>query len=332
MTGIRSTPGDKETCIYPGHKQEYNASLRGRPLAHPADLPDLNLSKTAIHKILFTVRATLPENDPDRKYLPFYWSNYGPYSEVVESSVEAPKGQGILREERAQTGKSLLVLNSRPDPFCVREDASAVIGRVVREIDPYHMEAFVHRIYRDYAPYEFRNRYKVDFLVPFRDYCASHPEGQRTLNRFLNESITSDLDHLGNTLYHCEAVLMEESLFEKFNDEFTAYVSGAGKALEIAREDEADAHPIVEATYASAADLWYTFAQGVRIPDRGHDKYYNNRLRQWEREYRESLLALTPKVSAYNRYVRACNRQPSSREPGGRSTKILSSLIEGYFS
>ncbi len=125
---------------------------------------------------------------------------------------------------------------------------------------------------------------------------------------------------------------MEESLFEKFNDEFTAYVSGAEKALDIAREDEADAHPIVEATYASAVDLWYTCAQGVRSPDRGHDKYYNNRLRQWEREYRESLLALTPKVSAYNRYVRACNRQPSSREPGGRSTKILSSLIEGYFS
>ena len=85
MTGIRSTPGDEETCIYPGHKQGYKASLRGRPLAHPADLPDLNLSKTAIHKILFKVRATLPENAPDREYLPFYWSNYGPCPEVVES-------------------------------------------------------------------------------------------------------------------------------------------------------------------------------------------------------------------------------------------------------
>ena len=295
--------------------------------------PDLNLSKTAIHKILFKVRATLPENDPVRKCLPFYWYNYGPYSEVVESSIEALKGQGILREERTQTGKSLLVLNSRPDIFCVREDASTVIGRVVREIDPYHMEAFVHRIYRDYAPYEFMSRYKVDFLVPFSDYRASHPEGQRTLNRFLNEeSTTPDLDHLENTLYDCEAVLMEESLFEKFNDEFTAYVSGAGKVFEFVREDEADTHPIVKATYASAVDLWYTFAKGVRIPDRGHDEYYNNRLRQWEQEYRASLRALTPKVSEYNRYVRACTRHPSSREPGGRSTKILSSLIEGYFS
>ena len=294
--------------------------------------PDLNLSKTAIHTILFKVRATLPENDPVRKHLPFYWYNYGPYSEVVESSIEALKGQGILREERTQTGKSLFVLNSRPDLFCVREDASAAIGRVVREIDPYRMEAFIHRIYRDYAPYEFMPRYKVDFLVPFSDYRASHLEGQRTLNRFLNESATPALDHLESALYDCEAVLVEEPLFENFNDEFTAYVSGAGKAFEIAREGEADAHPIVEATYANAVDLWYTFAKGVRIPDRGHDTYYDNRLRQWEQEYRESLRALTPKVSAYNRYVRAYTRPPSSREPGGRSTKILSSLIEGYFS
>mgnify|MGYP000845314308 FL=1 len=295
--------------------------------------PDLKLSKTAVHEILFKVRATLPENDPDRKYLPYYWYNYGPYSEVVESSIEALKVRGILREERTQTGKSLLILNERPPaPFCVCEDASAVIGRIVRGIDPYHMEAFVHRIYRDYAPYAFMPRYKVDFLVPFKGYRASRPEGQRTLNQFLNEPVTPGLDRLEDALYECEAVLVEEPLFEEFNDEFTAYVSGAGKAFEIAREDETGANLIVEATYASAVDLWYAFARGVRILDRGHDEYYNGRLRQWEREYRESLRALVPKVSAYNRSVREYARHAPSREPGARSTKILSSLIEGYFS
>ena len=34
--------------------------------------PDLKLPKTAIHKILFMVRATLPENDRERRHLPFY--------------------------------------------------------------------------------------------------------------------------------------------------------------------------------------------------------------------------------------------------------------------
>lgn len=155
---------------------------------------------------------------------------------------------------------------------------------------------------------------------------------QHTLNRFLNESATPDLDRLEDTLYDCEAVFVEEPLFEKFNDEFTAYVSGAGKAFDIARRGGAGAHPIIEATYASAGDLWYTFARGVRIPDRGHDEYYNGRLGQWEREYRESLLTLAPKVRRYNRYVREYTRPSSPRKPGGRSTRILSSLIEGHFS
>ncbi len=334
--------------------------------------PDLKLSKTAIHKILFMVREALPESDPDRKHLPFYWYNYGPYSEVVESSIEALKAQGLLLEERTETGKSLLVLNRHPlDPLSVHEDPPSVIGRIVREIDPYRMEVFVHRIYRDYAPYEFMPRYKVDFLVSFKGYYASHPEGQCTLNRFLNESITPDLDRLEDALYDCEAVFVtesnsknkstcstqsrfivqeydffhglsmmlciigvfvEESLFERFNDEFTAYVSGAGKAFEAARRDEAGAYSIVEVTYAGALDLWYTFARGVRTSDRGHDGYYNGRLGQWEREYRESLLALAQKVEAYNRYVREYTRPSSSRRAGGRSMRILSSLIEGYFS
>ncbi|MBP7299920.1 MAG: hypothetical protein KA967_05950 [Methanoculleus sp.] len=295
--------------------------------------PDLKLSKTTIHKILFKVRATLPENDPDREHLPFYWYNYGPYSEVVESSIAALKAQGVLREEKTETGKSLLVLNRHPsDPLCVCEDASAVIGRITREIDPYHMETFIHQIYRDYAPYEFMPRYKVDFLAPFKGYRASRPEDQCTLNRFPNESITPALDRLEGALYDCEAVLMEESLFERFNEEFTAYVSGAGKAFDIARGDEAGAYPIVEATYTGAVDLWYTFAQGVRISDGGHDEYYNRKLGQWEQEYRESLQVLTRKVRAYTRRIREYARSPPSQRPGRRSMKILSSLVEGYFS
>jgi len=297
--------------------------------------PDLKLPKTAIHKILFEVRATLPEND-QRRHLPFYWYKYGPYSEVVESSLDALKIQGILREEKTQTGKALLVLNTRPAASgSVCEDASAVIGRIVREIDPYNIEAFVNRIYRNHAPYEFMPRYKMDYLAPFKGYLASHPEGQRMLNQWYpdgGDPKTPDIDLLEDALYRCEAVLVEEPLIERFNDEFTAYVSGAGKAFDIARGDASIAYPIIKATYAGAWELWYAFAGGVRILDEGHDAYYNGRLRQWEQEYREALAALIPKVSAYNRCVRESARRIPSRESDERRKRILSSLIEGYLS
>lgn len=298
--------------------------------------PDLKLPKTAIHKLLFAVRAALPENNPEREHLPFYWYKFGPYSEVVESSIDLLRHQGVLRDGKTQTGKTLLMLNTRPAASgSVCEDASAVVGRVVREFDPYHLETFVDRIYRDHAPYEFMPRYRVEFLAPFKDYLASHPDGQRTLSRWCPSEEgagTPDIDRLEDALYRCEAVLVEEPLFERFNDECTAYITGAGGAFDLARKDEPISYPVIKATYTCAWELWYTFASGIRILDGGHDRYYNGRLRQWEQEYRETLAALAPKVDAYTRYVRESARCLSPREPNRRTKRILSSLVEGYLS
>lgn len=290
--------------------------------------PDLKLPETAIHMILFEVRAALPGGNPERRHLPFYWYEHGPYSEVVKSSIDALKRRGILCDEETEAGKTLLVLNARFAAVgCVCEDdTSAIVGRIVREIDPCRIETFVNRIYRDHAPYEFMPRYRVDFLAPFKDCLASHPEGRRT--PFFGPAI----GRLEDALYECEAALVGEPLFEGFNDEFSAYVSGAGKAFDVARTDESTAYPVMRATYAIARDIWCAFAGGVRILKCGHDDYYDGRLRQWGQEYRETFSALVPKVHAYNRYVREFARCIPPVEPDERTTRILSSLIEGYLS
>lgn len=297
--------------------------------------PELKLPEAAIHSVLFKVRAAFPENGRERKELPFYWYRSGPCSEVVESSIEALTLQGILREEKTQAGRTLLALNARPAAVgsVCEDDASAVVGSIVKEIDLYRIETFVNRIYRDYAPYEFMPRYNVDFLAPLKDYLASHPEGRPTLNRWRpdgDDPGVPDIERLEDALYRCEAVLVEEPLIERFNDEFTTYVSGAGKAFDIARGDEQTAYPVIEATHATAREIWRTFAEGVRILEGGHDRYYNRRLGQWEQEYHEALSALTPKVRAYVRYVRESACLLPSREPDRRTTRILSSLIEGH--
>ena len=285
--------------------------------------PDLKLPEAAIHAVLFEVRRALPRDNPGRERLPFYWYTHGPYSEIVRSSIEDLERRGILREE-TKAGKTLLVLDARPAAVgCVCEDElSAVVGRIVREIDP--LEAFINRIYRDHAPYEFMPCYRVDFIAPLEGYIASHPEGT------LDQGSLCGIDRLEDALYACEAVLVEEPLFEGFNDEFTAYVSGAGKAFDIARTGESAAYPAIRATYAVARDAWCVFAGGVRILSRGHDDYYDGRLERWEQEYRKAFSALAPKVRAYNRYIRESARRTPHGEPDERTTRILSSLIEGY--
>ena len=295
--------------------------------------PDLKLSKRAVHKILFKVRATLPEDDPVRKNIPFYWYNYGPFSEVVEVSIDTLKVNGILREEETHRGKSLLMLNNTlTDTLNVLERASAIVECIVREFDPYHIEPFVNQIYRDDAPYEFMPLYKVDYLTLLEEYLASHPVGQTTLSRFIEGATTPEIDHLEKIIYDCETELIEEPLFDEFNDEFTSYVSGAGKAFDIIRKDEDNAYLIATITCKTAVEIWYTFAKGVRILDKGHDEYYDKKVEQWEGEYWSALSNMIPRVNRFNRKIRESARLTNNRNVNDRSKRILSSLIEGYLS
>ncbi|MDD5419501.1 MAG: hypothetical protein PHV57_06605 [Methanomicrobiaceae archaeon] len=295
--------------------------------------PDLKLPKTAIHKILFKARATLPEGDPVREKIPFYWYNYGPYSEVVESSIDTLKARGILAMEETSTGKYLLKLNKKPAYSAgVNEGVSAVVEQIVRGIDPYNLKPFVNRIYRHDAPYGFMPLYKIDFLAPFEEYITLRPAGQSTLNRYIDDPISPRIDRLENVIYECEAELIEEPLFDGFNDEFSSYVSGAGKAFDIIREDEDHAHSIAESACRTAMDIWIAFAKGVRILDRGHDKYYDRKLVQWEREYRTAFSDLVPKIRSFNRKIRESASLTTCQDIDERGKRILSSLIEGYFS
>jgi len=295
--------------------------------------PDLKLSKRAVHKILFKVRTALPEDDPVRKNIPFYWYNFGPYSEVVEASIDTLKANGILREEETHRGNSLLMLTTNlTDTLNVLEEASAIVERIVRNIDPYHIEPFVNQIYQDDAPYEFMPLYKVDFLNLFEGYLKSHPVGQITLNRYIEDAINPQIDRLEHLIYDCEVELVEEPLFEEFNDEFTSYVSGAGKAFDIIRKDEDNAYTITKSTFEAADGIWRTFAKGVRILDEGHDEYYDNKLEQWEGEYRSAISNMISEVNRFNRNIRESVRPTNRRNANDRSKRILSSLIEGYLS
>lgn len=291
--------------------------------------PDLVLSKRAIHKILFKVRTTLPEDDPVREKIPFYWYNYGPYSEVVESSIDVLKSSGVLRDEKGRKGSLLVYNHNRADPVHALDEASAIVGHIVRGIDPYDIGSFVSQIYRDDAPYQFIPLYKMEFLVLFKKYLV--PPGQCTLASF-SEGLpaTQEFDRLEDVIYDCEASLIDEPLFEGFNDEFTSYVTGVGRAFDLIRYDGKSAHPIIRQTYSTAKEIWYTFAKGVRILDEGHDRYYDRKLREWEHQYRSSFSDLVPVIRKYNQDLRSS--VVTSRHPNERSKRILSSLIEGYLS
>ena len=69
---------------------------------------NVKLTKTAIHKILFKLRTELPEGHQVRNCLPFYWYNYGPFSEVVGSVLDGMRVDDNIVEEEDRNGNTLL--------------------------------------------------------------------------------------------------------------------------------------------------------------------------------------------------------------------------------
>lgn len=294
--------------------------------------PDLKLPKTALHKILFRVKRDLSEYNPVGEALPFYWYNYGPYSEVVESSIDALKSRGILREEETHTGKSLLMLNDHLSDTVNFEEVNTIIERIINKVNPYNLEAFVNQIYQDYAPYEFMLHYKVDFLSLLEEYLKSHPASQSTLNKYIDEPDTPAIDRLEDTLYECEAELVEEQLFDSFNDEFTDFVSGAGKAFDLIRDGEDYTPSIPDLISTVAVEIWRTFAKGIRTLENGHDRYYEPKLEKWIQDYQTSFTSLSYTIDRFNMNVSGNTLHNTPRETDERSKRIISSLVEGYLS
>ncbi len=295
--------------------------------------PRMKLSKTAIQKILYKVSVSLPKGDKVRSSLPYYWYNYGPYSDVVESAIDGLRMNGTLLEEETHTGKTVLMAaGTRPEGIAVLNDASEMVKNVVASCNPYRIEPLIEEIYRTYAPFPFLPHYKLDFLAPLTLYVQRAAKEQTTLIRFSSDLDTPHIDALENMLYTCEVEIPDDPLFDEFTDIFTSFVSAAGIAFDRMRHEDPDCGFLAEETQKRAEEIWYTFTRGLRILKEAHDPYYDPEISTWHILYQAKLRELNPAIREYTRSVRKSTLNKRGREPDEQSKRILSSLVNGYLS
>ncbi len=293
---------------------------------------DNKLPKYAIHKVLFRLKMELPDENSIKNHLPFYWYNYGPFSDVIESNISGLKSFGILKEYTLSEEKSLLGLEKAINPPETDDfkEANEILSSIAGRVDFYHFSSFVDEIYRKYAPCSFMPLLKLDFLGTMEDYVERVSSGQQTLLTFIDEY--PDLDNLEKILYDCEANLPSISFFQSFNNSFSSFITGVGRVFDYIREDGEEATSSGEEVLHTAEVAWFTFAKGIRILDVGHDKYYNNKLGAWRNQYSRSLFSFHNHVDNFNSSVLTeiePNRLPISAYTE-KSKKFLSSVIEGY--
>jgi hypothetical protein len=293
---------------------------------------DLKLAKYAIHKVLFKLKVELPEGSTIREHLPFYWYNYGPFSDVVESNIDALKQEGVLKEYTTSEEKTILGLEKKiplpeEDDF---EEARKKLNSIVTHVDFFHFNSFVDELYRKYAPCAFMPLFKLDFMNKMEGYVEMASSGQQTLDMFSGSY--PDVDKLEAILYDCEAELPSAPLFRSFNASFSSFATEAGRVFDYIREEGENLLYLNEEVLHTAEVTWLTFTKGIRILDVGHDKYYDDRLDRWKALYNKSLTTFYTHIDNFSSGV-LTEIEPArlhTISPGDKSKKILSSVIDGY--
>lgn len=286
----------------------------------------VKLTKTAIHKILFKLRTELPEGHQVRTCLPFYWYNYGPFSEVVGSVIDEMKDTNFLAEEEDRNGNALLspaenLLNDSR----IFSEVNEKLSMILRSVNVYRIDSFVDRIYRENAPYEFMPLYKLDFLKNLEE-AVFHITSDSTNNQQINQ--------LENFLFECEASLVDEPLFRDYNQKFSTLTTSMERSFTLIRAGESCSKPVAQTIQMPAVEVWYTFVRGVRILEPGHDQYYSNKIPGWRTEFQDYYSKMVTIVDDLSKTsLKYHLLAPNTRHPPDPKTKtILSSIVDGYLS
>ncbi|MDO8871191.1 MAG: hypothetical protein Q7V05_00460 [Methanoregula sp.] len=288
---------------------------------------NVKLTKTAIHKILFKLRTELPEGHQVRNCLPFYWYNYGPFSEVVGSVLDGMRVDDNIVEEEDRNGNTLL---SSPTGNSLNNsgiygEVNEKLRTIVESVNVYRLDSFVDRIYRENAPYEFMPLYKLDFLKNLDD-VVFHID---------NESSNSQqINRLENVLFDCEASLVEEPLFKNYNQKFSTFTTTMERSFNLIRNGDDASKTAAMGIQMPAEEVWYTFAHGVRILEPAHDPYYNDKIPLWNTDFLNYYSRMVVLVDNFSKTVSDNNLLAHSTQnpPDSKTKTILSSIVNGYLS
>lgn len=309
------------------HQKEMDEVLSGLISQIFSEKKDLKIPKYSIHKVLFKLKVDLPEVNSIKNCLPFYWYNYGPFSEVIESKIDELKQNNVLREYSISEGKKLLGLEKEVTITNTKdfEEAKDILSTIISDINFYHFSSFVDKIYRKYAPCTFMPLFKLDLLDLLGEYIERESFGQPTFD-------IPNVNKMENLLYDCEAELPLDSFFRPFNNYFSSFVTSANRAFDYTKDNNDNSQYIGEQIFHAANEAWFTFTKGIRIQNIGHDEYYNYKLTSWNNLYNKSLTDFKIHVDNFNSNV--LNEIKPARlsvgTPNNTSKRILSSIVDVY--
>lgn len=297
---------------------------------------DHRSSKSIIYKILFDLKNHLASDNPIKNNLSFYWYYYGPNSDSIKEHIDSMEIRGILDKQVLPNGWPLLHLKNEINNFeCAGlEEAQIKLSKILEDFDFSKTGEYREYIYRKYAPFSFMNTYKQDFLKHLKSFNKKIQRRIILEDNENEEEILKEFSILEKLLFDSEVELSVDPIFEDFQETFSSYATGTYRII----ENNVDETDFLKLNLKNQTlDLlnestWKTFALGVRIPEIGHDSYYNDKVPEWSEKFNNSFVEYDTLVDDYyDQSIDFINlNRLKIRILNSQSKSILSSSIYGY--
>lgn len=218
---------------------------------------------------------SLPENNPVKESLPFYWYKHGPFSEYLTDIKQKMIVEGKIVEENGRcTATTNRIVEHDDNIKLARKNMIAIINESSN-----NSQRLMDEIYHTDAPCGFYLSFKNNF--------------DAAVHNFLNDPNTNfKPEDLIDILENSMGDLPNDSIFRNFKYSLRDFIELFAETIQTKSvlEFAAPLQKIIK-------EIFNTFANGIRI--KNHDEFYDSETEKWRAEFDESVSNLNEKADIF---------------------------------
>lgn len=249
-----------------------------------------SVTKKEILKVLFKTKARLPDDNPVKGHLAYYWYLEGPYSDRIYASLDDLVHSGVVTRNKTDQHETYRLkprLSRKPlappsdDLDAARRELDEVVADFVNVGD------MVRETYKD-APYEWYTAYNLEFKPKFENYCNTVLRSRPA--RYTPKDVSDWLERMVLDYPPLPTFIEHRRIVMDFSKMLHAVIESdpRHKHQDILRE-----------LFEMSNKIWAVFAYGVRLEH--HDEYYDGRVDGWREKYLQAVAKLDEDVQAQAR-------------------------------
>jgi len=255
------------------------------------------MTETSIQKTLYELKRKLPETNPIKEQLPYYWFKAGAFSEFVKQELENMSADGILNKDQRENYILLELKQEYTNTRFVEHDehvqeARDLLLKIMSNLQSFSIQNEIKSQYEDDAPSFFYPRFKLEFLPNLEGYYNSIT---KTENR---KDDRSHRDCIAKFLNIATSSLLINSLYSDFKRSYFDFETAFYRVMRWGKKDtEPEYQEMLKRSIVLSSQIWSTFAYGARIIK--HDRIYEEKVDGWKAMFNEKVIDMSSKINEF---------------------------------